>query len=188
MKNVLNLLFYFLLFQIIISCAPKLYIYEIENKIKEDNIAMSRGDVEYIFDNMPKKYVKEYGKVGLREKLMKIYKNKNYPLFAYMNIDKLDVHSVDKCNSYYYYKVIYRVTKMQFTPYLDSTALLLNKKIYGPNNVKFDSISNNLYVTRKENKVLIFDKDKKWKIFSIKNASYLDKYYGVGFFDCINSY
>lgn len=183
MMNYSKLLAYCLLICIFYSCAPKLSISEIELRINKKNTASFEGDVEYLLKNTPKKYLKEYGESLFREKLTKIYDNRKYPI-GYSDIGELAIQDRNKCNSFYYYKVTYKVTKAQMTPYLDSTALKLNQDKYGKKNVIFNSNSKILHVTEDKNSILIFDKDRKWKVLNLDKKN-LDKYYGGGFSKCL---
>lgn len=165
------------------SCAPKLSYSEIELKINELNTASFEGDIEYLLKNTPSKYLKEFGENNFREKYSKLYDNRKYPI-GYSDIGELTVQDRNKCNSYYYYKASYKVSKSQMTPYLDSTSLKLNENKYGKRNVTFNSNSKILNVTEIKNSLLIFDKDSSWKVLNL-NEKNLDKFYGNGFFNCI---
>ncbi len=181
--NFTKLLIYCLLFCAFYSCIPKLNISEIELRINNDNTLLFEGDVEYLMKNTPKKYLREYGKTAYREKLTKIYDNRPYPV-GYSNIGELVIQDRDKCNSFYYYKVTYKVTEVQLTPYLDSTALKRNQKKYGKENVFFNSNIKSLHITGVKNKILIFDKDREWKVLNL-NEEFLDENYGDGFSKCL---
>jgi len=159
-----------------------LNIYEIERRINKDNTALLDGDVDYLLKNTPKKYLKEYGESEYKERLSKIYDNRKYPV-GYSNIGELDIEDRQKCNSYYYYKVTYKVTRAQMTPYLDSTALKRNHKEYGEENVIFNSNSKILHITKYRNKILIFDKDREWKVL-VLDEEILDDNYGDEFWVC----
>jgi hypothetical protein len=72
------------------------------------------------------------------------------------------------------------------TPYLDSAALKLNETEYGKKHVVFNSNSKILHVTEKKHLMLIFDKDRNWKILDYDKQS-LNENYGNGFWECIQS-
>jgi len=170
------------------SCAPKLTFTEIEEKINASYTAFHEGDVEYMLKNQPKQALKEYGENGYRKKLLKVFngKRKNIPQFN--DIGEVRIQDRNKCNSTYFYKVKYLVDKTQYTPYLDSTALELNYKNYGKENVFFHSNSKFLKVREKKERILIFDKDRKWKLYEYySNMEYYNRFYGEGFSDCIKS-
>jgi hypothetical protein len=186
-KNRLTLLI--ILLQTFNSCAPKLTFTEIEERVNADYIAFNENDVEYEFNNTPVKYLKGYGEEGFRKKLQKTYesrkKSKYPPLFD--DIGDLRTQEINKCNSTYFYKVKYIVDKAQMTPYLDSIALELNCKHYGKENVNFNQNSKILQTRLKKEGILIFDKDKVWKLLNYKSfdeQSY-DIYFGKGFSECV---
>jgi len=183
----IKLLVYCLLICIFYSCVPKLSISEIELRINKKNTASFEGDVEYLLKNAPKKYLKDYGESDFREMLTKIYDNRKYPI-GYSDIGELAILDRNKCNSFYYYKITYKVTKAQMTPYLDSTALKLNQDTYGKKNVIFNSNSKILHVTECKTSILIFDKDRKWKILDLDKEKSLDKYYGDRFYKCLKTH
>ena len=177
-----KLVIYFILCCTFSSCAPQLSIFEIKQKINNNYTALFEGDVKHLLKNLPKKYLEEYGKIGIREELSKIYKGRRYPV-GHSNIGELVVQNRNKCNTFNYYIVTYKVSKAQMTPYLDSTALALNQKEYGKENVFFNPNSKILHVTEYKTSILIFDKDKKWKVLDL-DKEYLDRYYG-GFSKCL---
>ena len=186
-KNRLILLI--ILLQTFNSCAPKLTFTEIEERINADYIAFNENDVEYEFKNTPVKHLKGYGEEGFKKKLQKTYesrkKSKYPPLFD--DIGDFKTQDINKCNSTYFYKVKYIVDKVQMTPYLDSTALELNYKDYGKENVNFNPNSKILQTRIRKESILIYDKDKVWKFFNYEGfdkQSY-DRYFGKGFSKCV---
>lgn len=170
-----------------LSCASKLTITEIEERINRDYIAFNEGDVEYEIKNTSKKYLKLRGEKGLRKRLVETYENRrNPPNFG--KIGDLAIQDRKKCNSTYYYFVKYRVHKLELTPYLDSTALQLNYKEYGKENVYFNSNSKILEVIEKKSEILYLDKDRVWKLANYSSdIKYLDRYFDQGFSECIQS-
>ena len=75
------------------------------------------------------------------------------------------------------------------TPYLDSTALELNYRNYGKENVNYNPNSKILQTRLQEESILIFDKDNEWKMLSFKdfdNQLY-DRLFGKGFSECLKS-
>tara|TARA_B100000949_G_scaffold227326_1_gene233605 strand:- start:580 stop:1185 length:606 start_codon:yes stop_codon:yes gene_type:complete len=190
MKNSL-LTISFILIVILSSCAPKLTFTQIEERINEDYIAFNENDIEYEYDNTPVKYLKEYGEEGFRKKLQKTYdskKNTKYPVI-FNDIGELKVQEIDKCNSTYFYKVKYTIDKSQMTPYLDSIALDRNYKSYGKENVNFNPNSKILQTRLRKESILIFDKDKVWKLLTYKDfdEKLYDRLFGKGFSDCVKS-
>ena len=182
-----KLLICFIIFGTSFGCSPKLTITDIENRINRDYTAFNEGDVEYFVNNTPKKSLKKYGKEGYRKKLKKIYNEKSdYPL-EFSEIGDLHVQDRKKCNSSYYYKVKYIVDKTKMTPYMDSTALMLNYKDYGKQNVSFNTNSKFLQIRQFMSKVLVFDKDRRWKLLGYEkyNIQSLNDDYGIGFCECI---
>ncbi len=177
-----KLLIYCLLYFTLYSCSPKLKITEIEQIVNENNRASFEGNIEYLLKNMPKKYLKEFSEKAVREKLIKKYKNRDYPV-AFSQIGELVVKDRNRCNSSYYYEIRYKVTTSRMTPYLDSTALKLNQNNYGKENVTFNPNSKILHITKEKPKFLIFDNDKNWKLLDIDKES-LNKYYGKEFLEC----
>jgi hypothetical protein len=181
-----RLMIFTVFFYTLTSCAPKLTYTEIEEKINARYTAFHEGDIEYMLENLPKKGLQEYGEDGYRKKLLKVFngKRKNIPQFN--EIGDLRIQEINKCNSTYFYKVKYLVDKAEYTPYLDSTALELNYKEYGKDNVNFLSNAKILQTRLKEEEILIFDKGKKWILLDYdSNMEYLDRYYGDGFSECI---
>jgi hypothetical protein len=184
-----RLILLILIIQTFSSCAPKLTFTEIKERVNADYIAFNENDFNYEFNNTPVKYVKGYGEEGFKNKLQKIHesrkKNKFPPLFN--DIGDLRTQDINKCNSSYFYKVKYIIDKAQMTPYLDSIALELNYKSYGKDNVSFNSNSKILQIRLKKESILIFDKDKTWKLLNYKSfdeQSY-DIYFGKGFSECV---
>jgi len=182
----------FIAFYLILSsCAPKLTFTEIEERINEKYTAFKENDIEYEFKNTPVKYLKDYGEKGFRKKLKKIYelrkKSKYPPLFN--DIGELRIQDINKCNSTYFYKVKYIIDKAQMTPYLDSTALELNYKNYGKNNVSFNPNSKILQTRLRKENILIFDKDRVWKLLTFKDfdEQLYDRLLGKGFSKCLKS-
>lgn len=178
-----SLLIWFLVCITLYSCTPELKVYEIEQKINKYNIASYEGNIDYLLKNTPKKAIKTYGKKYSREYLHKLYDKRDYPIY-YNDIGDLVVQNRKKCNSYYIYTVDYIVDEFQMTPYLDSTALKFNQTEYGKEHVYFNSNSKILQIRKSKSKILIFDKDKRWKVLD-DNIQYLDDNYGTGFSDCI---
>lgn len=178
------LTFFFLIFTLT-SCSPKLTFTDIEKRINEDYTAFNDGNVEYELKNTPKEYIKEYGANGLKEKFHRIYENRtNQPYFS--DIGELRIQDRSKCNSTYYYKVKYTVDKVQMTPYLDSIALKFNENEHGKENVDFNSNSKLLQIRQKKEKLLVYDKDKNWKLLNYNsNMQYLNRYFGKEFSECI---
>lgn len=182
----------FIAFYLILSsCAPKLTFTEIEERINENYTAFNDNNIEYEFKNTPVKYLKDYGEKGFRKKLQEFYelrkKNEYPPLFS--NVSDVRMQDINKCNSTYFYKVKYIVDKTQMTPYLDSTALELNYKIYGKENVNFHPNSKFLQTRLRKERILIFDKDKVWKLLEYKDLDeqMYDTYFGKGFSKCVKS-
>ncbi|WP_435254986.1 hypothetical protein [Tenacibaculum sp. A30] len=191
MINKHKLILFTLIFQILFSCAPKLTFTEIEDKVNKEYIAFNKNDFEYEYDNTPIKYLKEYGEEGFRKKLQEIYESRKESEFPIMfnDIGELKIQDINKCNSTYFYKVKYIVDKTQMTPYLDSTALELNYKNYGKENVNFNPSSKILQTRLQEERILIFDKDKVWKILTFKDfdSQLYDRLFGKGFSECLKS-
>lgn len=191
MINKHKLILFTLIFQILFSCAPKLTFTEIEEKVNKEYIAFNKNDFEYEYDNTPIKYLKEYGEEGFRKKLQEIYESRKESEFPIMfnDIGELKIQDINKCNSTYFYKVKYIVDKTQMTPYLDSTALELNYKNYGKENVNFNPSSKILQTRLQEERILIFDKDKVWKILTFKDfdSQLYDRLFGKGFSECLKS-
>ncbi len=191
MNNKYQLIFLIIIFQIIISCTPKLTLTKIEESVNKKYIAFNKNDMEYEYNNIPVKYLKEYGEDGFRKKLLKISESKKknkYPII-FNEIGDLKVQDINKCNSTYFYKVKYLVDKAQMTPYLDSTALERNYKSYGKENVYFNPNSNILQTRLRKESILIYDKDKVWKLFNYEGfykQSY-DRYFGKGFSKCVKT-
>ena len=191
MNNKYQLILLIIIFQTIISCAPKLTFTEIEETVNKKYIAFNENDMEYEYKNTPVKYLKEYGEDGFRKKLQKIYeskKNSKYPVM-FNDIGDLKIQDINKCNSTYFYKVKYLIDRAQMTPYLDSTALELNYKDYGKENVNFNPNSKILQTRLRKESILIYDKDKVWKFFNYEGfdkQSY-DRYFGKGFSKCVKS-
>ena len=175
-----------LLYLTINSCAPKLTYTEIETRINKDYTAFNEGDVEYEMKNAIKKYLKEYGKDGLRKKFQERYSNRgNHP---YFNVGSIKIQDRNKCNSTYFYHSKYTVDKSEITPYIDSTALKLNYKKYGREHVNFNPNSKILQVRIEKKGILIFDKDREWKfIFYSSELKSLNRYFGEGFSKCVKS-
>jgi len=170
------------------SCAPKLTFTEIEEKINASYTAFHEGDVEYMLKNQPKQALKEYGENGYRKNLLKVFNGKRTNIPQFNDIGELRIQDRNKCNSTYFYKVKYLVDKAEFTPYLDSTALELNYKEYGKENVNFLSNAKILQTRLKKEEILIFDKGRKWILLDYdSNMEYLNRYYGDGFSECIKS-
>jgi len=191
MNNKYQLILLIIIFQTIISCAPKLTFTEIEERVNKEYIAFNKNDTEYEYHNTPVKYLKEYGEKGFRKKLQKIYelrKKSKYPIM-FNDIGDLKIQDINKCKSTYFYKVKYIVDKAQMTPFLDSIALELNYKNYGKENVNFNPNSKILHTRLHKESILIFDKDKVWKILSFTdfdNRLY-DRLFGKGFSKCLKS-
>lgn len=177
----------FIIFGATFGCAPKLTITDIESRINKDYTAFNEGDVEYEIKNMANKYLKLRGENGVRKSLVASYKNrKNPPYFG--KIGDLALQDRKKCNSTYYYYVKYKVNKSEFTPYLDSTALQLNYKIYGKESVYFNTNSKILEVIEKKSRILYLDKDRVWKLENYSSdMKYLNRYFGKGFSECVQS-
>ena len=191
MINKYQLFLLIIIFQTISSCAPKLTFTEIKERVNKEYIAFNDNDIEYEYDNAPVKYLKEYGEEGFRKELQQIYelrKEREYPII-FSDIGDLKVQDLNKCNSTYFYKVKYRVDKAQMTPYLDSTALELNYKNYGKKNVSFNPNSKILQTRINKESILIFDKDKIWKILSFTDfdSKLFDRLFGKGFSECLKS-
>lgn len=165
------------------SCNSSLSFFEIEERINEYYTAMSNGNIDYEINNLPKKYLLDIDVSMVKEKLQKLHNNREYPK-AYSNIGELKITKEGKCNSHYYYKVRYEVKVAQMTPYLDSNALEFNYTKYGKENVSFKDNSKILQITKNDEKILIHDKDKNWKILNIYKES-LNTYFGENFSDCI---
>ncbi|MCT4697515.1 hypothetical protein, partial [Tenacibaculum haliotis] len=153
-----NIFILCLLYFTLYGCAPKLTYTEIENRINKDYNAFNDGNVEYEMKNTIKKYLKEYGKDGFRKMIKKRYSNRgNHP---YFNVGSIKIQDRNKCNSTYFYNTKYTVDKSEITPYIDSTALKLNYKEYGRENVNFNPNSKILQIRMEKKGILIFDKDR----------------------------
>jgi len=171
-------------FIIIYGCASNLSVFEIEDRINEYNTAMSNDDIDYTISNLPKKYLHDNDVSMVKEKLQKLYNNREYPK-AFSNIGELKILKEGKCNSHYFYKVRYKVKVAQITPYLDSTALEFNYSKYGKENVSFKDNSKILQITKNDKKIIVNDVDRNWKILNYNRES-LNKYFGNDFFNCTN--
>ncbi|WP_158319150.1 hypothetical protein [Aequorivita sinensis] len=156
---------------------------EIEKKINEYNSASFKGDIEYQIKNTPKEYLNKNSISSIREKFDNIYNNRKFPM-GYSNIGELEVQKQGKCNSSSYYKVEYKVTTAQMTPYLDASALEFNYSKYGKENVSFNPNSKILHITKQDTKILIYDSDGEWKILNLDKKT-LNQYFGNNFFNCI---
>ncbi|MGM1057538.1 MAG: hypothetical protein ACQEWG_16750 [Bacteroidota bacterium] len=186
-----RLICFIVVFQTLAGCAPKLTFTEIEKRVNLDYTAFNENDIEYEFQNTPVKYLKEYGEEGFREKLQKIYdlrKTSKYPIF-FDRIGDLRIQDIDKCNSTYFYKVKYVVDKVQMTPYIDSTALERNYKSYGRNNVRFNPNSEILEIRLTKKSILVFDRDKEWKLLDYEDfdEQLYNRLFGTGFSDCLTA-
>jgi len=75
------------------------------------------------------------------------------------------------------------------TPYMDSTALKLNYKDYGKENVSFNPNSKFLQIRQFISNVLVFDKDKRWMLLGLEKyyIQSLNDNYGKGFYECVHS-
>ena len=191
MNNKHQLLLLTIIFQTIFSCAPKLTFTELEERVNKEYTAFNENDIEYKYKNTPVKYLKEYGKDGFRKKLQKVSESKKkskYPIM-FNNIGDLKIQDINKCNSTYFYKVKYLVDKAQITPYLDSIALERNYKSYGKENVNFNPNSKILQTRLRKESILIYDKDKVWKIlnYSDFNNQLYDRLFGKGFSECLKT-
>ncbi len=185
MKNI-RLTTYIISLMIFYNCSPKLNPYEIEVKINEKNTAHFEGNIDYMIKNLPVKELKAYGEDGVKSKLSKVFNsNRKYPI-SYRDIGELKVLSNGKCGSYPYYNITYRVTKVRMTQYMDSTALALNYKNYGRENVTYNPNSKILHVTEYNEAILIFDKDKNWKVLGF-DKNYIKLIYGKEFANCVES-
>jgi len=159
--------------------------------VNTDYIAFNENDLEYEIRNTPVKFVKEYGEDGNRETLKEIHdiraKREYRPYYS--DIGNLKVKSRSKCNSTYYYEVKFIVDRTEITPYLDSTALKLNYKEYGKENVNFNLNSKMLETRRTVKKMLFFDKDKEWKVLKLLslNDKIYDHIFGKGFQKCVEN-
>ncbi|MBU3823191.1 hypothetical protein KO566_14120 [Flavobacteriaceae bacterium XHP0103] len=191
MINKYQLILLTIIFQTLFSCAPKLTFTEIKERVNKEYAALNENDIDYEYNNTPVKYIKEYGEEGFRKKLQEIYKSRKDSEFPIMfnDIGELKIQDINKCNSTYFYKVKYTVDKTQMTPYLDSTALELNYKNYGKENVNFNPNSKILQTRLQEERILIFDKDKVWKIlpFADFDSQLYDRLFGNGFSVCLKS-
>lgn len=167
---------------ILLGCTSNLSTIEIEKRINEYNTAMSNGNIDYVINNLPKKYLRDNDVSMVKEKLQKLHNNREYPK-AYSNIGELKITNEGKCNSYYFYKVKYKVKVAQITPYLDSNALKFNYTKYGKENVSFKDKSKILQITKNDEKILVNDVDRCWKILNYNKQS-LNKYFGDNFFSC----
>ena len=182
---------FIVVFQTLIGCAPKLTYTEIAKRVNADYTAFNENDIEYEFQNTPVKYLKEYGEEGFREKLQKIYELKEtrkFPIY-YEKIGDLQIQDINKCNSTYFYKVKYVIDKVQITPYLDSTALELNYKTYGKDNVSFNPHSKMLETRQAKESILVFDKDNEWKLLEFEDLDeqLYDRLFGTGFSKCLKT-
>lgn len=189
MNNILKLITCSFITISFIGCAPKLTYTEIYNLTNAQYVAFNENNIQYDYDNTLSKYIKEYGEEGYRKKLEKINEsrinNEHKPI--YNDIGDLKIQDLNKCKSTYFYKVKFIVDKAQMTPYLDSIALQNNYKIFGKNNVHFDSKTKILETRLRNEQVLILDRDKKWKVISLKSfeKDFYDRYYGKGFSKCV---
>jgi len=191
MINRYQLILLIIIFQSTLSCAPKLTFTEIKERVNRDYIAFNENDIEYEYKNTPIKYLKEYGEEGFRKKLQEIYelrKEREYPII-FDDIGSLKTQDINKCNSTYFYKVKYVVDKAEITPYLDSTALELNYKSYGKENVSFNPNSKILQIRLEKESILVYDRDNVWKMLDYKNIDdeIYDRLFGKGFSKCVES-
>ena len=187
----IRLTFFIIGFQTLIGCAPKLTYTEIEKRVNKDYTAFNENNIAYEFRNTPVKYIKEYGEEGYKEKLQKIYelrRSSKYPIF-YDEIGDLRIQDLDKCNSTYFYKVKYAIDKVQMTPYIDSTALERNYKSYGRDNVSLNPNSKILEIRLTKESILVFDKDKEWKLLDYEDfdEQLYNRLYGSGFSECLTA-
>ncbi|WP_136482346.1 hypothetical protein [Cognatitamlana onchidii] len=191
MINKLQLISILLIFLSFFNCAPKLTYIEIKEKVNNKYIALNEKDFEYEYNNLPEKYIMEYGEEGLIKKLQETYelrKKDKFPI-TYDDIGDFKIQPINKCNSTYFYKVKYIVDKVQMTPYLDSLALERNYKNYGKENVSFNSILKILEVRLYKEDILIFDKDKVWKLLAFKDfdSQLYDRLFRKGFSECVKT-
>ena len=183
----MKIFFYFLPFLLFSACAPSLTIYQIEKKINNNYKAFVDQNIDHMVENTPKEYLEAYGKKEVKEKLTKIFKNKGESTKVYNKISSLHVRGRLKCNKYYFYTVSYKVKSTEYTPYIDSTALALNINNYGKKNVQLEGVRPNIFltITKSEEEILIYDKDKKWKILHLNQEKSIDKYYNHLFSKCL---
>lgn len=158
--------------------------------MEKDLTAISENDIEYTVNNTPYKYWKSYSKEGIRANLKKNYTIGEVSV-VFGEISGLKVQNKKRCNSfnyyyYYYYYATFFVQEAWYAKYLDSTALEFYYQEYGKNNVNFNSNSKILTIVDTKKKVVIFDKDRKWKVLII-NDEFLGKNYGEDFSDCLKS-
>ncbi|WP_075342036.1 hypothetical protein [Tenacibaculum agarivorans] len=173
-----------LIFFSFFSCSQKLNLIQIEKKINERYRASFEGDIECLMNNVPIKVLKDLGDKKIREDYKSIYEEKDeFPVFV-SEISELKVNDEGKCESYRFYDVNYKVTKTTKTPYLDSTALKLNYKNYGKENVSFNSDTKILKVNQIQSFMLVLDKDYKWKVVP-NDLKILASSFGDNFSKCI---
>jgi hypothetical protein len=181
-KNIVIIIF---LAIIAFRCSPRLNYNEIASKVNRINQSELGERADAIIGNTPSAFYEQRDKESRKKELTKLFENSDLKI-NYSDIKNLVVDSRKKCNIVFYYKIRYEVTRSEFAPYLDSTALSFNYKNYGKENVIFNDSSKILTTSRTEDKILIFDDDKSRKILEL-TSSHLDRYYGNGFSQCVKN-
>lgn len=177
----------FLIAFIIYGCAPYLSVTEVAEKLNVPNEISFDDRAQNIVQNTPSAYfqLNKKDKDVVIKEYAQFYRDQSTGTgISRSKIRNLSMSERFKCNSTYFYKIKYEYTKTEITPYLDSTALSLNIASYGKENVFFNEVSKVLTLNLTEERIVVYDEDKSWKILPIDGVDN-DTYYGTGFSKCV---
>ena len=187
MKNSSNILISLFILFFISSCAPSLGLTEIKDLIDNDLDAVSNNDIEYILNNVPVKYWESHSIEIEREYLESILSEDKSTVYS--NISNLNVREKIKCKSFNFYLVSFSIQGATMTKYIDSTHVNSLYEEYGKRNVNYNPYSNILTIVEDRNKLVLYDKDKKWKIYniSVEHEEFIEEYFTKGLWNCLKS-
>ncbi|PVW17379.1 hypothetical protein DDV96_02420 [Marixanthomonas spongiae] len=184
LKRIICILIFSFLFS---SCSSKLTYIKAEEIINKYYTALSEKDINYQIEQAPVRTIKTtYGSKNKARKHFedKFPKDNNDTTIQYTDISNLLVSNLKKCFGRKIHIVTYSTHSAQFAPYFNEDAKQFVEKQYGKENYYFHKKTKILEITKSDKKVIIYDKDRKWKITSYDFKS-IENGYGEKVANCI---
>ena len=166
LKKIIHSLIFILVFS---SCTSKLTYIETEELINNYHTALSERDIEYQVEQAPVRVIKSI--YGDKKKALEYLKKRtseydNESSKQYTDISNLTISELEKCFGKKFYIVNYSYRSAQFAPYFDENSKNFVEKEYGKENFDFHTNTKILEITESDRKVIVYDKDRQWKVIS----------------------
>jgi len=187
MKNIFCGISILLIMTCYFSCSPRLSEKRIKLELQKFYAVNENNDVEARLYYYPIEAWKIIDKEVLANQMKGLNKDDKMGS-RHEGITELEVQDRIKCGKRYLYYCSYYVNEINSSKYVDEVILQNNYLTYGKENVKLDSINNEIIVKKEESVLMIYEKQtESWKIIlgNFDDLDVLDKYYGTDFGNCV---